>query len=305
MTENVENELELIEIDHPLKPQKVLTKNLYNKYDVLASLAFAILDKDIEQSIFWVCELFESGWGEEVADYLWTMYEQMFDQNILLGKFLKKMVPRFAEGPHIVATMARNLADPSRKYSIAKFMNPDPDMDIQYKPFDRTESKIFVQYKCRKDVEKYYPNDESRRKNWTQNLKYASRKDLREFFGYNEGNEENETESWQLHRDHWLYFASFAPIWKSRIDEHGGLQNHETMDIEFAYATKEDEFYHKYCYDLDEQSIEIQEKVVAFQNKKNEAQFTVEIFIEKYGAGTKYSYDLEKRVKIIRKKRIN
>jgi hypothetical protein len=300
MTENVENELELIEIDHPLKPQKVLTKNLYNKYDVLASLTMAILDKDTEQSIFWACELYESGWGEEAADYLWTMYVQMFDQNILLGKFLKKMVPRIAEGSHIVATMARNLADPSRKYSIAKFMNPDPDLDIQYKPFDRSESKIFVQFKDQDDIQKYYPcdDDPNPRKQWTKNLKYASRKDLREFFGYNE---KSEKEFWQLHRDHWLYFASESPIWKTRIDEHAGLQNHETMDIEFKDAIKEDEFYHKYCYDLDEQSIEIHEKVIGIPNE-NRVPFTVEMFIEKYGAGTKYSYDLEKRVKIIRKK---
>ena len=59
--------------------------------------------------------------------------------------------------------------------------------------------------------------------------------------------------------DNWLYYASFSPIWRARIN---GTINHEKKQIEFSNIDNEESFYEKYNYDPDEQSAELQQKCI-------------------------------------------
>ena len=92
--------------------------------------------------------------------------------------------------------------------------------------------------------------------------------------------EDNYLSLFELERDelfkekywyNWLYYASFTPLWKTRIDRYGGIINEEKKEINFI---DEDEFYDNYNYEPDEQSIEVQEKSIKeIKNEKTWQQF--------------------------------
>ena len=60
----------------------------------------------------------------------------------------------------------------------------------------------------------------------------------------------------------WLYYASFSPVWASRIQEYHGFINHPKKAIEFGTEDNMELFYEKYGYEPDEQKIEIQHRNV-------------------------------------------
>jgi hypothetical protein len=64
------------------------------------------------------------------------------------------------------------------------------------------------------------------------------------------------------YRYNWLYHASFAPIWKKRIEEYKGLIDSKERKVTFKTDELEEEFYNKYGYEPDEQSAETQNKSI-------------------------------------------
>ena len=79
--------------------------------------------------------------------------------------------------------------------------------------------------------------------------------------------------------EHWLYYASFSPIWMNRLIEYDAMIDHETKSVSFQDEDKEELFYSLYNYEPDEQSREIQEKSIG---NCNIAQMSIEDFIAKY-----------------------
>jgi hypothetical protein len=63
------------------------------------------------------------------------------------------------------------------------------------------------------------------------------------------------------YHNHWLYYASFSPIWKKRIDDFSGKIDYEKKEIVFE-DDLEEEFYNKYNYEPDEQSNELKNKTI-------------------------------------------
>ena len=59
----------------------------------------------------------------------------------------------------------------------------------------------------------------------------------------------------------WLYHASFTPIWKIRINNFNGIINHANKLITFNYENDEENFYNSFDYEIDEQSIELKNKL--------------------------------------------
>jgi len=57
----------------------------------------------------------------------------------------------------------------------------------------------------------------------------------------------------------WLYYASFPPIWKSRIEKYKGKYNNDLKKIEFN-EEEEEKFYDEFNYEPDEQPIEVEQK---------------------------------------------
>jgi hypothetical protein len=70
----------------------------------------------------------------------------------------------------------------------------------------------------------------------------------------------------------WLYYASFSPLWKSRISMFNGVIDHENKKVVFEVDNDVDlqGFYSNYGYEPDEQSLSVQNKCLEIgQNKDN------------------------------------
>jgi hypothetical protein len=59
----------------------------------------------------------------------------------------------------------------------------------------------------------------------------------------------------------WLYYASYSPLWKSRILKHNGVIDQNNHKVEFD-DNDIDEFYDNYGYEPDEQSTEVENKTI-------------------------------------------
>ena len=66
------------------------------------------------------------------------------------------------------------------------------------------------------------------------------------------------------YRDDWLYYASFSPLWMERIEKYGGKRNQLGKKITFLKDELEEEFFEKYNFEPDEQSIVIQQRCIRF-----------------------------------------
>ena len=56
----------------------VFTRYLYVKGEVYYALLAAILAKDQDQSLFWACELYYSGFQDDIFTFLWTVYYDFY-----------------------------------------------------------------------------------------------------------------------------------------------------------------------------------------------------------------------------------
>ena len=59
----------------------------------------------------------------------------------------------------------------------------------------------------------------------------------------------------------WLYYASFSPLWRTRILKHNGVIDQKNHKVEFD-DDDIDEFYDNFGYEPDEQSTEVENKTI-------------------------------------------
>ena len=278
-----------------------LTRYLYCKMDVLASLFMAILDKEYAQAIFWAEEIYYSGWKKEVADYLMAIYKECFKQhNPKLERFLKRNYLKITQDlthdhGNIVATMARNLADPSRKYCIAEFVN----CIVNNTSLNHKESNIYI---IIDPVDKQNSNINTVPRHILKSAcKYETRKDMRRFLEYESDDEMGQS---KLHRDNWLYFASFSPIWAERISKYHGTINDEDQTIDFVNEDDEEMFNEKYNYEVDEQSLELQNRIRLTEPSINNKQMTKHEFIQKYGKEVELNNNIKIKIRVKKHKQL-
>ena len=62
---------------------------------------------------------------------------------------------------------------------------------------------------------------------------------------------------------HWEYFAYNCPLWKKRFDKYNIQINDELKKIEFDNVDEEEEFYEQWYYEPDEQSKEVQDRIIS------------------------------------------
>lgn len=302
MTE-LENKLIQCEEDFYIAPI-VLTRYLYIKEDVFASLLVSILEKNTDEALFWACELYHSGFKEETANYIMAIYKQLFrSHNPHLEAFLEKMRASWIDGPHTVATMVRNLVSPVRKFAMYDFVlgTIEPDIDMLALP----ERKFYVLLEPH-NVEKYNTicrgSDGKVRTFLKTACQYSTRKNLKQLFQCNHKDISSKN-LLEMHRDNWLYYASFSPIWEDRINNYNGIIDYENKCICFNNVDDEERFYEEYEYEPEEQNLETQSKTMHIEET---VQLTMLELYEKY-SGKKCIIDIPvtKNTKIIiRKKKI-
>lgn len=262
-------------VDAPI----VLTRYLYIKDDVWTSLLMAILTKDIEQTLFWTCEMYHSGFETELADYLLAVYTEFFKaKNPRLEKYIHSWSNVILDGPHIAATMTRNLVSSPRLFTVKDFEMTTQNDDCD--PESLCETRLIIHVK-QDSIDKYntiYKDDQQKRparKILQEACLYSTCKNMIELFHCNH-NSVDTTKLCEYHRSdhHWVYFASFSPIWNKRIVDYNGIIDHETYRVDFNDDDLE-EFYEEYGYDPDEQDRKVSEK---FMHITREPQITMKAF---------------------------
>ena len=245
----------------------ILTRYLYIKEDVWASLMMSVLNKDVDQTLFWVCEMYYSGFEEELAEYLIVLYVEFFrSKNPRLEPILRKMAASISEGAHIAATMAVNMTAAPRKFVVQDFTVKRADTEVGC--LDETRVIIRISPDALLKYHNVLKNDDiglPARKILQKACTYSTRKDLVELFQSSHNNIPH-AKLCEYHRtDHnWVYFASFSPIWANRIAEYDGVIDNENCRVDFPNDDCMERFYEEYGYEPDEQKMETLTKFMHF-----------------------------------------
>lgn len=230
----------------------ILTRYLYIKEEVMASLFLSILEKNKEEALFWAYELYYSGFQTETFDYLLTIYSECFaEDNPRLRKYMEGQK---SDNPCAVGNIVLNLTDSTRKYNLEYF-------EARSKPpssSPKKDPKFYIQMN-EGDVEKYNAietGDDLPRKVLKRACRYRIRTNYNATLGVTHLNVEREELKRMLFGS-WLYYASFSPIWKDRIVLHEGSICHESKRVVFGNDDFGEEFYDKFGYEPDEQGWDV------------------------------------------------
>ena len=286
------------------EPSIILTRYLYNKKEVIVSLKISLFDRNVEEAMFWGYELYFSGFKYDVFKELNDIYEIFYKlKNPSLGKYLNKMIIKWDDDKSqhsILGTIIKNMA--LRPISLTYMLEQRHGLPHNVSQYNENDKNIFIQIQ-EEEIKHLYTietiennrfSSEGRATESSRNTtpyerrvslrtwkllrnvcKYTIRREAMDIFetSYQDFNYTN--------LDNWLYFASFSPIWKLRIEKYKGIQNHQTNTIDFEENddTLED-FYENYGYEPDEQPKEVLEKILYINPKP---QLSWADFCDKYG----------------------
>ena len=266
------------------EPDFILTRYLYSKTDVTHSFFLSLLEHKHNEALYWAYELYFSGFQNDIFEFVLRTYEEIYNNtNPDLEQFIKNEKILWDKNPNhhwrvgsIIYTLSK------REYDLSDFV------EIYFKIKCEKETKqskkpLFIIHMCERDIEKYKSKDHM---NLDLVLEFPIRKNVIDLF--NSGEPENLTEIYS-DIDNWLYYAAKSPIWEHRLSFYGALMNEDDVCIEFPSEEKREEFYEKWNYDLEEQSIEIQDAI----NGEDIVQLTIKEFASKYGVKIK----MKKKVK--------
>jgi len=222
------------------------TRYLYIKEEVLGSLAASLIAKKYEESLFWAYELYHSGITENLFEYFGAVYREYYRAlNPKFEKFVEKQHLLWTQTHDllIVATLVRNFVIRSTSGSYK-----EPNMFVYV-----TDEAVIRPYET---IYTDSPRDLLKRACLYETVKASAAP-----IPYSH-TDTSIQDICAAYRFHWLYYASFVPLWEARIVEYGGVRNETDCIIEFDDADKEEEFYEKYNYEPDEQSLDVQRKSI-------------------------------------------
>jgi len=271
------------ETHHIYKRTVVLSRYLYSIADVKQSLFLSTLEHNSEQSMFWGYELYFSGFQEEAFDYLLEIARILFqidyldcnEDNDMIDlvcycKYLWDLSPD--ESHHLLGNCISTMC--SHNHNLAPFVEKYFQKNIEKQEYLPENTYIRLQTE---EIEKYTP-DYSNIPLYTtlqHARKYAVNRTYSQLFQIDIPENQN-----HIYFDNWLYHASFSPLWSERIYEYGGMIDEENEKIIFDTDDLEEEFYNKWNYDPDEQSLETHQKAMG---NPVDSQKDLETFCNQYG----------------------
>jgi len=246
-------------------------------------LFLSLLEKRTESSLFWAFELYHSGFQRETIELLWYIYTRFYEEtspyfkNVFEKKERKFCESSSKEQEIIFGSIIYNLARHDVSFKITKVTIKNTLLREKYKKRGSkkteeakiNEKKLYVVLNTA-DIQKYK----------TQTVQENSLNKCiqpRQILPLTVTNSTNESKWFsscplnrksipqekmrEMYHDQWLYYASFSPIWRERIEERNGRIVHETKKVEFNEENDDfDNFYDSFGYEPDEQKKEIQEK---------------------------------------------
>ena len=234
----------------------ILTRYLYWKEDVLASLFYDLLQKNRDRSLFWAFELYYSGFEKEVFAFLKCVYHQVyFLQNTRLCKYVDKWTQE--NNPQSLANIILNFCSPVRKFTLLYFsQNELPD--LQYS--EQTGSNLIILSTLNLETFENASHSSCRSYKYLSKVcKFEVYKNLLEIMNCVHKDIDIQ-ELLSLQTVNWLYYASFSPLWEKRIISGGGIIDHDQEKVVEEEEEDLQSFYSVYGYEPDEQKLETQKK---------------------------------------------
>ena len=243
------------------EPNLIFTRYLYPKYNVKQSFLFALLERQLDEALFWGYELYFSGFEEEILDFVKKIYDMLYRaQNPKFSIFLEKMLNSESEPDTRLASIVVSMIN--KPYDLSKFV--ETICHAKCKPAETQEipSKKQINIKVSEDyIEKYktiYPGTLPPHRILQTACRFPIRSNIAKLFEF-------ELDFDIVHEyftKHWVYYASRSPAWEARVRELGGEMDEETKEVSFPNDESEEKFYETWGYNPDEQPMDLRKRCI-------------------------------------------
>lgn len=262
-----------------------LTRYLYSFIEVRQSLMMALLDRQRDEALFWLYELYFSEKKRDAFEYVIKLYNYLYKQhNPELEAFINKLFSEWEDDPeldHHIGTIVSILC--GRDYCVSLFINEVIHAKALPGSIEKPRKKLKMALKS-EDVDKYRTILADPGKAYTVPRKvclYTTRKNVTDLFSTFVP--ENIKE---VYSGSWEYYANRMYVWRLRMDDWSASFDDETCEIQFEEKDTDSDdnhqgFYERWGYEPDEQPVSVQEK---WMGTGKEVQMTLKEFGEKYGA---------------------
>ena len=269
----MESNQELVEEE--VKNPLIFTRYLYSKTHVKQSLFLSLLDHNYNECLFWMYELYFSGFQEECYEYVFMIYDEIYKKNnpkFIL--FLEKTFNEWKEDPEkhwLIGTIVGTLC--FCDYNLEDFVRSYFQITCHQIPLEEKKKTLIIRLK-EEDMVQFIdkPITDPSWKYLKTACHFALRTETNRLF---KGSLENIR--YNFH-NHWLFYASYSPVWMDRIKKFHGWVDEDSIKVFFENEDFEEEFYNKWGLEPDEQSSEIQNRILG----DNVEQMGVKDFCEKY-----------------------
>jgi hypothetical protein len=229
-------------------PALVLTRYLYDKAQVVKRLRQSVLQQFIDETLFWVYELYFSGFVEDVIHEAFVIYDEHYKTRYpKLKAFLQKKAKEIRDAIHVenrdtlIGTMYFNMTT-----RIAILDHEEPLTEWKGRNIYANISQEKINPFMTQTAEQH---------------KIPARKFLKQVCKYSSRTTEDKTPNSEIlrwFRERWEYCASQSPYWNDILLNYRHWFD-EDWCIVFEDEAEEDAFYEKYGYEPDEQPAIVQQ----------------------------------------------
>ena len=256
--------------------QIIYTRYLYDKTEVRHSLFLSILEHNIHEALFWGYELYYSGFEEDTFEFIKLILDTIYKESCsFITSYHDEIIQKWniQNDPiyfgNLIATLCTKKYD--LKYFCKEYLKIEGTQNEE-----RPKNVLIVELNNDYIDEFKTKHSDTVHKTLNNVTTYGIRKDVNNLFNILRPEYEEIKNNFY---NHWLYYASFSPIWEDRIIQHSGTVDYEKKTIDFIDDDKLELFYQNYGYEPDEQNKETQEKIIG---KKMSKQTTIKEFCKKF-----------------------
>ena len=264
-----------------------LTRYLYSRIEVKQSLFVSLLQRDVEQALFWGYELYYSGFQEETFEFVLDIYDEIYAE---LNPTLKPVIDNFIEEwencednskdcnlGSIIYTLSQ------RKYNLVDFVKSKLTYNITKDDIPYVVIPECIITLLPEHIEKYKTHivsvkDGENACNVLKNIKlYPSIKEYNNLF--DTCLPDNFGTIFKSELETWLFYAAGSPVWLSRIQDFEGTIDYENKIVRFENEDKAQHFCELWNYEPNELPSNIQELSIGNGTEKQQ---TIKQFCKKF-----------------------
>ena len=199
----------------------IFTRYLYNKVEVKQSLFIALLNRRLDESMFWAYELYFSGFTTDVFEYIINVYREIYSLlNPKLVLFIEKMLIAWSDDKtrdwtigSIITTLI------NREYDINNFINIYFGVKCYENKSNRHQTRKFIITLCDNDIDKYRTITGTANKILETACRFSIHKEYNKLFDIDVPTRDVLKQNYYYH---WLYYCLDTPVWRDRIFKYKG-----------------------------------------------------------------------------------